>query len=164
MLPAWNKNFATNLLDRKVWCNQCRRSIKATMWQCQCGLQWNSCHTHHLEPERLRASKLPSNPDRRALSNPKAKAKAKALGPGRDERLHPWLDQPPPKRARPPPAEIELGHLSPQQVGLKHHLLSPNLRAKFPRLQSPSTSSQPQHQPPQVGTSSLNNHPATTPT
>ena len=158
MLPAANRNFATNQLDRKVWCNPCRRSIPTTRWQCSCGLQWHVCPQHKFEPQRLRAS-MPTQ-----CHHPQPKAKpaprAKALGKGQDQRLHQWLDQPPPKRARPPPAEIELGALPPQQAGVKHYLLSPGLRAKFPRLQAPASNSS---QAPELGTYSPDD-PTPTPT
>ena len=159
MLPAWNHNFATTQLDRKVWCNPCRRSIKTTLWQCSCGLHWHCCPHHHLEPERLRNLRQANNQASPPQTSPKPKAKAKTLGRGKDQRLHQWLDQPP-KRSRPPPAEIELGALPPQQAGLKHYLLSPNLRAKFPRLYD--SDSHPKHQ--QVGTSSHPSSPDPTPT
>ena len=133
-LPAQHPSFHSSTLDKKVWCNDCRRSLPVALWQCTCHIQWHACPTHQQDPDRLRRQQTPQPKTTKQAAKPKPLAKA--LGRGRDAHLHQWLDQPAPKRARPNPDEIELGTLPLQQTGLKHYLLSPRLQAKFPRLGS----------------------------
>ena len=59
------------------------------------------------------------------------------MGQGKDSNIELWLDRVAPKRAKPAPTEVELGELPPQ--GIKHHLLGPKLRAKFPRFSQGSS-------------------------
>ena len=142
-LPGTKPAFATNNLDRRIWCNQCQKSLFSRLWQCSCGLPWHGCPRHQGEPERLRALREPAAPT--APAGPPRRPPKRKLGQGRDEMIQRWLDHPQPKRSRPPPTEVELGVVEPLSSGIKHHLLGPKLRAKFPKLSStqPVASSEP---------------------
>ena len=125
--------FSHDTLDVKTWCNHCRRSWAVCRWQCSCELPWHACPLHQGEPARLRAA-APAPSPATTTTNSSTRPKVKrALGQGRDGAIQAWLDQPPPKRGRAPPAEVELGIAIPSS-GVKHHLMGPKLRAKFPRL------------------------------
>ena len=147
-LPGAKAAFDLGQLDRRIWCNQCARSLFVRTWQCQCELPWHTCPTHKGEPQRLRDrhGQPTSNSSTRAPAPTRPK---RSLGQGRDTVIQQWLDNPAPKRARPSPAEVELG--AAPAPGIKHHLLGPKLRAKFPRLCSSAaqpTPSSPQTSPP----------------
>ena len=142
-LPGTRPAFRLNNLDYRLWCNQCRRCLFVKHWQCHCHISWHLCPQHRGEPDRLRAAQAatqPPNPHPPAAQAKVAPARRKAhreLGQGRDSRIQQWLDQPPPKRARAEPAEIELGtiHQDDMPRQPKHHMLGPKLRAKFPRIE-----------------------------
>ena len=140
--------FDHHNLDYKIWCRQCHRSWAIGRWQCSCGTPWHVCPTHQGEPHRLRTSTTPptapttTTPTPTTAGSPSPAAPSTAatrrttkrvLGQGRDGSIHNWLDQPATKRSRPTPAEVELGTAT-APAGIKHHLLGPKLRAKFPRL------------------------------
>ena len=123
--------FRLTSLDAKTWCNRCQRSWAISRWQCPCNLPWHTCPTHQGEPDRLRADSPSTTASSTARSTPPAPSRRKALGQGRDGAIRAWLDHPPPKRRRAEPDEVELG--AAPTTGVKHHLLGPKLRAKFPR-------------------------------
>ena len=125
--------FHHHNLDTRIWCNQCQRQRFVRLWQCSCGIPWHTCPNHRDEPARLRdqVPQLPRGPQATRAHNHK-----RVLGQGRDDHTHRWLDQPPPKRHKPEPREVEL-EVQPQSMTTrpKPHLMGPKLRAKFPRLE-----------------------------
>ena len=124
--------FSHTNLDTKIWCNQCRRCRAVRQWQCPCELPWHTCPRHADEPKRLRsqphAGGHPPRPPSLATTTERA---TRTLGQGRDSHVQRWLDAPPPKRARPPPLEVELEvtEAAPARPNLR--CLGPKLLAKF---------------------------------
>ena len=122
--------FNLTSLDTKTWCNQCKRSWAVTRWECPCQLPWHTCPRHRDEPARLRNTTSTPHEQPSTTPPPPAPHRKKALGQGRDTAVHTWLDQPPPKRRRQEPRDVELG-ATPPPTGIRPHLLGPKLRAKF---------------------------------
>ena len=130
--------FHHHNLDTRIWCNQCQRQRFVKLWQCSCNLPWHTCPIHRDEPTRLCSLAPPTTEGRQqAPQAARPHNHRRALGQGRDDHTHRWLDQPPPKRHKPEPMEVELEvlpHLA--ATGPKPNLMGPKLLARFPQAGS----------------------------
>ena len=141
-LPGIRAAFQSHNLDTRLWCNSCRKSLFVKQWQCSCGIPWHVCPHHQAEPDRLRGlQQQQSTPHTTTTTPTPPRSRPKRLlGQGKDEQIQRWLDQPPVKKARATPVEIELEDISPNdqrspaEKRVNPHLLGPKLLAKFPRL------------------------------
>ena len=149
-LPATKPAFQRLELNRRIWCRQCGRMKLITRWQCACGQPWHLCPIHRTST-RLPATTTHNRPTTTASNTitkraPPNHSQKRSLLRGRVDRTHQWLDQPPLKRAKPEPRDIELDTAAlPNQVQL--HLLGPKAKAKLEYFRSQAAAAQ-KHQLP----------------
>ena len=134
--------FRQEALDKRTWCNNCRKVHLAMLSRCIFGTPWHSCNQHAGEPERLRqvgtVVQTPVKSEPQAANLGRNSTRNSYAVQVNSRRIGQWLDTPPPDRAC-PTSTISFSAKECEAVGrtagvLNPRLLSANLKRKFNHL------------------------------